>query len=277
MPGDPAVALQVVLTTYSSPFALFKDFDVDCCCFAFIPSDEKVVATSRGLRSLRYGANICDSSFDSAVYCRRLEKYDMRGFAIGVPGFEPLRLPAKIRTNNYAYHGQHDVLMRVCPDGDEPVRDFARLVVLKYAAHNVRSHTQPVRVCDADSDGDCEDYSPVPCVAVTTLLEKCQAHENGTPLPGGFVAKGAGIVQSQLAATHCVAAYLPSPSHLHFVYDFCTVETPFASLRYVMDAARPPLGDDNGFKRAYGIDRRLSFSEAGARERRAHDWWAVYD
>ena len=279
MPGHPAVPLQVVLTTYGSPLELLKDFDVDCCCFAFIPSDEKVVATSRGVRAVRHSTNICDSSFDSAVYCRRLEKYDMRGYAIGVPGFEPHRLPERLRASTYAYHGHHDVLTRLCPDGGEPVRHFERLLVLKYAAHKIRTHAQPVSVCDTESDSDCEEYSPVPHVAVTTLLEKCQAHEDDTPLPGGFVAKGAGIGQSQLTAKLCVAAHLPSQSHLHFVYDFCTVETPFASLRFVRDAARPPLDDADGpaFKRAYGIDRRLTFSEAGARERRAHDWWTVYD
>ena len=54
VPGHPAVPLQVVLTTYGSPLELLKDFDVDCCCVAFIPSDEKVVATSRGVRAVSF-------------------------------------------------------------------------------------------------------------------------------------------------------------------------------------------------------------------------------
>ena len=54
VPGHPALPVQVVLTTYASPAELLKDFDVDCCCFAFIPSDEKVVATSRGVRAVSF-------------------------------------------------------------------------------------------------------------------------------------------------------------------------------------------------------------------------------
>ena len=38
------------------------------------------------LRLPRYGANLADSAHDSPAYCRRLEKYERRGFIIAVPG-----------------------------------------------------------------------------------------------------------------------------------------------------------------------------------------------
>ena len=264
---------------------ILKNFDVDCCCIAYVPSEGKVVTTRRGLRALRYSTNICDSAFDSSGYCRRLEKYDARGFTIGVPGFEQHRLSDRILTSNYAYHEHNDVLLRIAPfthasdqDGN-PVRHFERLAVLKYASHKVRFHAPPVRMNDwAASDSDDEEYCPTPRVAVVALLEKCNLHEeeNGPLIPGGYIAKNASLMQ---AATDCVVAQLQSHSKLHFVYDFCKCDTPFGSLQYVMDAARSPLGHADGpaFKRVYGIDRRLAFTEAGARAHRVYDWWTVYD
>ena len=279
MPGPPAVPVQVVLTTYKTPLGVLKDFDVDCCGIAFIPFEDRVVVTSRGIRALKYGINICDSSFDSACYCRRLEKYDMRGFAIGVPGFDPLQLSDKLLASDYAYHPHHDVLMRLEADRCIPIRHFERLTVLKYAPHKIRPRIHALRGCDTESDSD-EEYSPVPQVAVAALLEKCQLHEDddGVPLRGGFIAKCTSLKHEQLTAKHCVLAHLQSTSRLHFVYDFCKCESPFTSLMFVFDAARRPLDDADGdeFKRIYGIDRRLTFSEAGSRERQCHDWWIVY-
>ena len=285
MPGHPPgpLPIQVVLTLYESPLDILKNFDVDCCCIAFVPSEGRVVTTRRGLRALRYGTNICDSAFDSSGYCRRLEKYDARGFRIAVPGFEQNRLSDRILTSNYAYHEHHDVLLRIAPsthasdqDGD-PVRHFERLVVLKFAGHKVRFRAPQVGRHDwATSDSDDEEYSPTPRVAVTALLERCQLNEEDGVLPGGCIPKHASMARAVKAY---VVGQLSSHSKLQFVYDFCKCDTPFAALHYVLDAARPPLDcvDDHAFKRAYGIERRLAFTEACARSHRLRDWWTVYD
>ena len=67
------------------------------------------MTTKRGLRALKYGVNMCQSSFDSPSYCRRLEKYAWRGFLVAVPGFEAHKLSHAILESNYTYHEKHDV------------------------------------------------------------------------------------------------------------------------------------------------------------------------
>ena len=79
--------IQIVLTVYASIKELLLNFDVDSCCFAYSPKDQKVWTTERGLRSLEFGANLADSAHDSLTYTRRLEKYQTRGVKIAIPGF----------------------------------------------------------------------------------------------------------------------------------------------------------------------------------------------
>ena len=65
--------VQVILSTIKSPLALLSEFDVDSCSFCFAPAEQKVLATARGLRALRHGANIVDSYNVNPCYFRRLE------------------------------------------------------------------------------------------------------------------------------------------------------------------------------------------------------------
>ena len=86
-PDENCPPVQVITSTYSTTIELLTNFDVDCACFTWLPIEGKVVCTARGLRALRYGVNIADNGrFDSPAYCRRLEKYADRGFAVAVPG-----------------------------------------------------------------------------------------------------------------------------------------------------------------------------------------------
>ena len=68
--GTPPV--QVVLGLGRSVADVLKRFDVDCCCVAFDPTERKVLCTERGLRALRYGANVVDSGFGGPGYARRV-------------------------------------------------------------------------------------------------------------------------------------------------------------------------------------------------------------
>ena len=88
--------VQVILSVYESVVALLTDFDVDCRACAFLPKEKRVVCMPRCLRALRCGANVADSDFDGPGYHRRLLKYDCRGFAIAVPGFDVKRLSRNI-------------------------------------------------------------------------------------------------------------------------------------------------------------------------------------
>ena len=307
-PGPPcSLPIQVVLTLYPTPLDVIRDFDVDCCCFAFIPAMEKVVTTKRGLRALKYGVNLCDSSFDSPSYCRRLEKYAWRGFLVGVPGFEAHTLPRTVLESNYTYHEKHDVLLRLGPvlptpipavhigatdavQDCAPARHFERLAVLAYARHKVRVrpiHTSLVGrgtvLYHGDETDSDEEYSSVPDAAVRSLLERRQQDE-AAALTGGVIAKWARIRRDDGArrlldetTKRGVAAHITSRAQLQCVYDFCRSTTPFSALQYVLDAARPPLAAIDAFKRAYGIDRVLTFCEARGRARAQNDWWSVYE
>ena len=135
-----------MLTVYKTPLDIIKGFDVDCCCVAFIAAEARVVATKRWWRSIMYGANICDSSFDGPNYCRRLEKYALRGFRIAVPGFEEHKVSRKVLDSNYVFHERNDLMLRIGPtmplfhNGSPDVvgigthvRHFERLLVLAFA------------------------------------------------------------------------------------------------------------------------------------------------
>jgi hypothetical protein len=116
--GDDNVPpVQVILTTCNSVVEVIQNFDVDCCCFAFIPRTNRVVCTPRGLRALRYAVNIADNSrFDGRNYCRRLEKYARRGFAIAVPGFEPKHVHASLLSRGtFVFLHEYDILLKVEP------------------------------------------------------------------------------------------------------------------------------------------------------------------
>ena len=95
--------------------------------------------------------------------------------------------------------------------------------------------------------------------------------------PGGAIANGTSLKQVREVTQCCVSQRLTSRTQLQLVYDFCRCGTPLRALWYVNDAARPPLGDCEAFKRIYGIDRILTFSEAGVRVRKCYDWWQVYE
>ena len=49
--GPPPI--QVILTCYASVQAMLASFDIDAACFAFLPNEQKVWGTQRGLRALQ--------------------------------------------------------------------------------------------------------------------------------------------------------------------------------------------------------------------------------
>ena len=63
VPSD-TLPIQVITATHANTLDVILNFDVDCCCFAYAPSEgERVVCTRRGLRAIRYAANIMDGRF----------------------------------------------------------------------------------------------------------------------------------------------------------------------------------------------------------------------
>lgn len=53
---------------------------------------------------------------------------------------------------------------------------------------------------------------------------------------------------------------------LHFVWDIVGTEAPFKDLKYILDAARPPLSERPDFEEIYGLPRHLTFSTQKMRE-----------
>jgi len=113
--SSTACPVQVVTTTSPTLMELLVSFDVDCCCVAWLPNEDRVVATARGIRALRHGVNVADTRFDSAPYCRRLEKYAGRGWAVGVPGLVQSRVRSELLHGSYLFLKRHDLLVKLDP------------------------------------------------------------------------------------------------------------------------------------------------------------------
>ncbi len=80
------------------------------------------------IANLRYAANICDSRFDSGGYCRRLEKYDYRGFQIGIPGFNAAKVSSRVIVDSeYVFLTSIDALLRV-QSTDNKTKDLALMI-----------------------------------------------------------------------------------------------------------------------------------------------------
>jgi len=58
--------------------------------------------------------------------------------------------------------------------------------------------------------------------------------------------------------THTARAASGSP--LLFVWDMVTTDAPFEALKFVLDAARPPLMECAEFEKTNGLSRHLSFT-----------------
>jgi len=114
-PMGTAPPVQVITTLYTSPLELLLGFDIDSCCFAFVATDNKVVCTPRGQRALQHSVNVADTAHAGPNYCRRLEKYADRGFAIAVPGYLPARALKHLRNSEYILLRKYDLLLKVEP------------------------------------------------------------------------------------------------------------------------------------------------------------------
>ena len=107
------VPVQVILKVGCSSAEILRNFDVDCSCFAYVPSTRKLLCTPRGLRAVRYGANLVDVAFGGKSYTTRLEKYASRGFAIAPPGYSPELVRADLLGHPYAYFAHSGLLLRM--------------------------------------------------------------------------------------------------------------------------------------------------------------------
>ena len=69
-------------------------------------------------------------------------------------------------------------------------------------------------------------------------------------------ANTSGVYQT---AIECNASRTVIGYPLLFVYDIVGVDTKFKDLKYILDAAHPPLKDSTHFEKIYGLPRLLKF------------------
>ena len=94
-------------------------------------------------------------------------------------------------------------------------------------------------------------------------MQKCKSSLRGSKMSG----------ISHLRAT--LISRMAMRKKLLYVYDFCTCHTEFDNLRFVLNAARPPLKADlKHFKSVYGLPATLEFSRR-VRAPYTCDWWAT--
>lgn len=288
--GAKLPAVQVVLGVSAGIREILAGFDVDCCCVAYHLESHRVLATARGLRALRYGTCLVDTEHDSSSYCRRLEKYGLRGWAIGVPGLDGLRISASLRSPHVLAQG---VLLAV-QDGERCCREVccaargtdetlkpshvqrgrivagpARLYVMQRPVPEVQARlvflggdrilllhgVPPEEPALEDEDEGC---SKTHLEAAVKILER-SASEGGAlqKRAAGEARGGAGPIA--------------------FVYDVAHANSSLESLACVRDAARCKGLDAKDFLEKYGLPRELRFEEGITRKTASVDWWhALY-
>ena len=106
-----ALPVQVILSLNESALQILSGFDIDSCCFAYIPG-KGVFASPRGMRALRYGVNVFDSDSETPTYCPRLEKWDGRGYAIALPGLVYEKISQRMRGSTFFTLPSGDVILR---------------------------------------------------------------------------------------------------------------------------------------------------------------------
>ena len=106
-----ALPVQVILSLNESALQILSGFDIDSCCFAYIPA-KGVFASPRGMRALRYGVNVFDSELETPTYCPRLEKWDGRGYAIALPGLVYEKISQRMRGAAFFTLPSGDVILR---------------------------------------------------------------------------------------------------------------------------------------------------------------------
>ena len=80
---------------------------------AFDPDVGKVLCTQRGLRAIKFAANVVDSAFGGAAYAKRLQRYADRGFCAAVPYYSPDRVRASIFQKRYMHFERLGLLLRL--------------------------------------------------------------------------------------------------------------------------------------------------------------------
>ena len=126
-------------------------------------------------------------------------------------------------------------------------------------------------------DEDNNNYELTPLACVHEILEQQEQHSDNPDLdnrvPGGIVEKLTDAAARSAGKAYRVCyqaqnASLLIAGKLAFVYDVISTETPFAKLRFVLQAKQAPLREnlsDDDFESTYGLPAKLTFDVWGPR------------
>ena len=140
---------------------------------------------------------------------------------------------------------------------------------------------------DSDSepsqDEDDTGYVTAPIASVYQLLEKYLALDNSQGddswFAGGLMERLSNQMNRNDSAGASLAAREHARFHTHvgkkllFVYDLVAADSEFTSLRFVLDAVRPPF-TSAAFEKVYGLPRYLQFGRSSERATESVDIWA---
>lgn len=86
----PFRSVQIILRLYESASQVLLGFDIDCCAVAFDAKHDQLLISDRAMRAIVNRYNLVDRSRMSTTYEYRLAKYARRGFAVALPGLDPV-------------------------------------------------------------------------------------------------------------------------------------------------------------------------------------------
>ena len=134
---------------------------------------------------------------------------------------------------------------------------------------------------------DLTEYSCTPLESVTALLEDIYTRDTESPPHidefdrwiGGVVPKLASkpVYRAIEAVDVNIRQRLRYGNHVHFVYDLVPTSSSLQDLKFVLNAARPPLRGirDLEFQDIYGLSKTLKFKNAEPREIAPSDIWSI--
>ena len=297
-----SVPIQVILKVGKSIVDVLSNFDVDCACFAYVPSTQKLFCTARGLRSVRYSANLVDSAYGGKSYATRLEKYACRGFAIAPPGYSPDLVRANLFDDCYAYFIHSGLLLRMGRCLWDPVpatyvnkimdsfKIMPESVRVGFAVENlvkliVLDNGNVVRYENDIMKIDARVSMPYHSDASTTrgkyMVIEGRALQNKVTVADQendlYVSMVGGLVETILGEIRDVAhdntwrtggSVRAKSTGLLCVYDLVKCGSSFDDLRFVLDARYDAGGlSVETFERRHHFPALLIFSEVGPRQK----------
>ena len=299
-----SVPIQIILKVGNSIVDILHNFDVDCSCFAYVPSTRKLFCIPRGLRAVRYGANLVDSAFGGKSYTTRLEKYASRGFAIAPPGYSPDVVRPDLLGGRHAYFIHSGLLLRmgrsiwdrlsatrvpnivesykIAPErmhAGVAVKNLAKLIVLdrgNVVRHDndiMRAHT---RVCVPYRTDALISRGEYVVVEGQALQDKITVGDEENDLYVSMVGELVAMILGRIRGGMEEDAWRAGGSvrarngyqWFMCVYDLVKCGSSFEDLRFVLDARYDAEGFSvETFERRYNFPALLVFSDIGPRHK----------